>query len=112
MVETSSPSHWGCCRSSGRRRSEAGARIPRVGGRNVARAITRHRFGLWAVLEAGREWITALGSCQSGTTLMSDNGATLERLESSLGSDWPAIRKASSAATAWRNRSDELFRGH
>ncbi len=46
------PSRWGCCRSSGRRqRSEAGARIPRVGGRcrNVARAITTHRFGLWAV---------------------------------------------------------------
>jgi hypothetical protein len=59
MVETSSPSRWGC-RSSGRRqRSEAGARIPRVEGRcrNVARAITTHRFGLWAVLEAG--WITA-----------------------------------------------------
>ena len=30
MVETSSPSRWGCCRSSGRRQqqSEAGARIP------------------------------------------------------------------------------------
>jgi hypothetical protein len=52
MVETSSPSRWGCCRSSGRRqRSEAGARIPPVGGccRKVARAITKHRFGLWAV---------------------------------------------------------------
>jgi hypothetical protein len=51
MVETSSPSRWGCCRSSGRQRSEAGARIPRVGGRcrNVARAIATHRFGLWAV---------------------------------------------------------------
>ena len=52
MVETSSPSRWGCRRSSGRRqRSKAGARIPRVGGRcrNVARAITTHRFGLWAV---------------------------------------------------------------
>jgi len=51
MVETSSPSHWGCCRSSGRRqRSEAGARIPRVRGRcrNVARAITIHRLELWA----------------------------------------------------------------
>lgn len=49
MVETASPSRWGCCRGSGRRqRSEAGARIPRVGGRcrNVARAITTHRFGL------------------------------------------------------------------
>ena len=54
MVETSSPGRWGGCRSSGRRRSEAGARMPRVEGRcrNVARAITTHRFGLWAVLEA------------------------------------------------------------
>jgi predicted nucleotidyltransferase len=42
---------------------------------------------------------------------MSDNGATLDRLESSLGSDWPAIRKARSDATAMRNRLDELFRG-
>jgi len=34
MVETSRPSRWACCRSSGRRqRSEAGAWIPRVGGR-------------------------------------------------------------------------------
>ena len=34
-----------------RQRSEAGTRIPRVGGRcrNVARAITTHRLGLWAV---------------------------------------------------------------
>ena len=42
MVETSSPSRLGCCRSSGPRRSEAGARIPRVERRcrNVARAIT------------------------------------------------------------------------
>ena len=57
MVETSSPSPWGC-RSSGRRQ-EAGVKIPRVEGRcrNVARAITTHRFGLWAVLVAG--WITA-----------------------------------------------------
>jgi hypothetical protein len=52
MVETSSPTLWGCCRSSGRRqRFEASARIPCVGGRcrNVARAITTYRFGLWAV---------------------------------------------------------------
>ncbi len=63
MVETLIPSHWGCCRSSGRRqRSEADARIPRVGGRcrNVARAITTHRFGLWAgysqvILPLGRD---------------------------------------------------------
>jgi predicted nucleotidyltransferase len=41
---------------------------------------------------------------------MSDNGATLDRLESSLGSDWPAIRKARSDATAMRNRLHELFR--
>ncbi len=60
MVETSSPSRWGCCRSSWRR-SDAGAQIPRLEGqcRNVARAISTHRFGLWPVLEAGREWITA-----------------------------------------------------
>jgi hypothetical protein len=25
----------------------------------MAQAITTHRFGLWAVLEAGREWITS-----------------------------------------------------
>jgi len=51
MVETSGPAVGVCCRRSGRRqRSEAGARIPRVGGRcrNVARVIS-HRFGLWAV---------------------------------------------------------------
>jgi hypothetical protein len=55
MVETSSTRRWGCCRSSGRRRSEAGARIPRVGGRcrNVARAITTHRFGLWHLVQLG-----------------------------------------------------------
>jgi hypothetical protein len=42
---------------------------------------------------------------------MSDNGAPLDRLESSLGADWSAIRKARSDATAMRNRLDELFRG-
>jgi len=42
---------------------------------------------------------------------MSDNGATLDRLESSLGSNWPAIRKARSDATAVRHDLDELFRG-
>jgi predicted nucleotidyltransferase len=42
---------------------------------------------------------------------MSDNGATLDRLESSLGSHWPSIRKARSDATVRRNRLDELFRG-
>ncbi|MGD0580942.1 MAG: helicase-related protein, partial [Bryobacteraceae bacterium] len=50
MVEASSYSRWGRCRSSGRRqRSEAGARIPCAGGRcrKVAPAITTHRFGLW-----------------------------------------------------------------
>src|SRR5262249_45133206 len=41
---------------------------------------------------------------------MPDNAATLERLESSLGSDWPAVRKARSDATATRHRLDELFR--
>jgi hypothetical protein len=69
MTETLSPSRWGCCRSSGRRRrSEAGARIPRVWGRcrNVARAITTLRFGLWAVLEAGRERITAHPEVETG----------------------------------------------
>jgi hypothetical protein len=60
MVETLSPSRWGCCRSSGWR-SEVGTRIPPVGGgyRNAARATTAHCFGLWAVLEVGREWSTA-----------------------------------------------------
>ena len=50
MVDTSSLSGWGFCRSSGRRQQlVAGAWIRRVGGRsrNMARAITSHRFGLW-----------------------------------------------------------------
>jgi hypothetical protein len=65
MVETSSPSRRGCCRSSGRRqRPEAGARIPCVGGRcrNVARAITTHRFGLWAVDGASVHYFVKFGA--------------------------------------------------
>ena len=63
MVETSGPSRWGCCRSSGRRqRSEAGARIPRVGGRcrNLARVIS-HSFGLWAVDGVSGGWLEGCG---------------------------------------------------
>lgn len=87
-VETSSPSRWGCCRSSGRRqRSEAGARISRVGGRcrNVARAITTHRFGLWAVdrqLGSNSTWPVMSANRTSGTVklrrygVLSHNGTS------------------------------------
>jgi hypothetical protein len=46
-------------RGGGRRRSEAGVRIPPVGGRYRKVAVTTHRFGLWAVLAAGRECVAA-----------------------------------------------------
>jgi predicted nucleotidyltransferase len=42
---------------------------------------------------------------------MAGTGGTLDRLESSLGCDWRAIRKARSDATARQNQLDELFRG-
>jgi len=42
---------------------------------------------------------------------MSDNRATLDQLESSLGSDWPAIRKAYGDSAARRSHLDQLFRG-
>jgi predicted nucleotidyltransferase len=42
---------------------------------------------------------------------MDGTGGTLDRLESSLGCDSRAIRKARSDATAKRNHLDELFRG-
>ncbi len=58
MVKTSSPSRCGCCKTPGGGSGQNRApRIPRVGGhcRNVARAITTHCFGLWAVDGATRK---------------------------------------------------------
>jgi len=60
MVETSSPAVAVVVEALGgssQKRAPESRPNP-VCCRNVARAITTHRFELWAVLEAGREWIT------------------------------------------------------